>query len=76
MSAGSRWAATAALALPLLFSGCLFTTRKLPVPRGPSITQTASGDELVDRVNKRWEALQSLNATVEIQASVTKLSRG
>jgi outer membrane lipoprotein-sorting protein len=76
VSAGSRRAATAALALPLLLTGCLFTTRKLPVPRGPGVTQSASGDELVARVNQRWDAIQSLNVTVEIRASVTKSQQG
>jgi hypothetical protein len=63
---------SAFLALPaVLLSGCLFTTRKLPVPRPPSVVQTATGEELVEQINKRWDALQSLNVTVEIQASVT-----
>lgn len=77
MSPGCRRAASASLAFPLLLlSGCLFTTRKLPVPRGPSVTQTATGEELVDGINKRWDALQSLNVTVEIQASVTNQKAG
>ncbi len=77
MNAGSRRAATAVLVLPLLLlSGCLFTTRKLPVPRGPGVTQDATGEELVQRINERWDALQSLNVRVEIQASVTKLNEG
>jgi len=68
----ARRVAPAFLALPvLLLSGCLFTTRKLPVPRAPSVTQTATGEELVEQINKRWDALQSLNVTVEIRASVT-----
>jgi hypothetical protein len=54
----------------------LFTTRKLPVPRGPSVTQTATGDQLVAQVNKRWDDLQSLNVRVQIQASVTKSKEG
>jgi outer membrane lipoprotein-sorting protein len=77
LSGRARRAAPALLALPLLLlSGCLFTTRKLPVPRAPSVTQTATGDELVDGINKRWDALQSLNVTVEIQASVTNQKKG
>jgi hypothetical protein len=72
-----RRAATVGLILPLLLlSGCLFTTRKLPVPRYPAITQTASGEELVARLNQRWDALESLNVTVEILASVTKQNEG
>jgi len=72
-----RRAGSALLTLPLLLlSGCLFTTRKLPVPRGPAVTQTASADELVARLNQRWDALQSLNVTVEIQASVMNSKKG
>lgn len=65
------------VALPLLLlSGCLFTTRKLPTPRAPGITQSATGEELVEQINKRWDALQSLNVRVEIQASVTNQKEG
>jgi outer membrane lipoprotein-sorting protein len=72
-----RCATAAALALPaLLLSGCLFTTRKLPVPKAPSMVQTVTPDELVARLNQRWAALESLNATVEIQASVLKTKEG
>ena len=77
MSGCARRAASALLVLPLLLlSGCLFTTRKLPVPRGPAVTQTATGEELVNKLNKRWDALQSLNVTVEIRASVTNQKKG
>jgi outer membrane lipoprotein-sorting protein len=72
-----RRATSAVLVLPLfLLSGCLFTTRKLPVPKEPLITQTATPDELVAKLNQRWAALDSLNATVEIQASVLKSKEG
>ena len=46
------------------------------MPRGPGVTQTASADELVARLNQRWDALQSLNVTVEIQASVMNSKKG
>jgi outer membrane lipoprotein-sorting protein len=77
--ASLRCTAAAALVFPsLLLSGCgiLWTTRKLPVPKAPSIVQTVTPDELVTRVNQRWAALDSLNATVEIQASVLKSKEG
>lgn len=65
-------AAAALVAAPLmLLQGCLFTTRRLPTPRAPQVVQTASGEELVEQVNKRWEAMQTLVVTVDIQASVT-----
>ncbi|MDR3751329.1 MAG: hypothetical protein P4K94_07560 [Terracidiphilus sp.] len=67
----------AILALPvLLLSGCMFTTRKLPVPKVPLVMHTVSPDELVAQLNQRWAALNSLNATVEIQASQLKTREG
>ncbi|MDE3186862.1 MAG: hypothetical protein KGM96_04970 [Acidobacteriota bacterium] len=72
-----RSVAAAALSLPvLLLSGCLFTTRRLPVPRAPSMVQTVTPNDLVERLNQRWGAMQTLNATVEIQASVLKTKEG
>ena len=62
--------------LSLLLSGCLVTRRKLPVPKAPPIVQTASPPELVDRLNRQWDALQSLSATVEMQATVFKAQKG
>jgi outer membrane lipoprotein-sorting protein len=69
--------ASAVLALPLvLLSGCLFTTRKLPVPKAPTVTQTATPEQLVKLLNQRWDALNTLYATVEIQASALKTRQG
>ena len=78
MKANCRIASVAALFLPLMLSGCfmLSTTRRLPVPKAPAITQTVEPEELVSRINQRWDALESLNATVEIQASVMKSKEG
>jgi len=59
-----------------MLSGCLWSTRRLPIPKPPSITQTVTPDELVKRLNQSWASLDSLNATVEIQASVTKTMEG
>lgn len=73
-----RTLSPAALALPALLAGCsLFpTTRHLPVPKAPPIVQDATPQELVARLNKRWGALQSLTATVEIQATEMKTAEG
>lgn len=62
------------LALPLLLSGCfmLSTTRKLPLPVAPDNVETATPEELVKQLNERWASMQTLNATVDIEASVTK----
>jgi hypothetical protein len=74
----ARSIAAAAFLLPLLLTGCsLFpTTRKLPIPKPPLVTQTVSAEDLVASVNKRWDALTTLTATVEIQASKTKSKEG
>jgi hypothetical protein len=40
------------------------------------VTQTATPEELVTRLNQHWEALDTLTATVEIQASVIKTKEG
>lgn len=71
-----REAAAALLLAALPLSGCLWTTRKLPVPRPPSIVRTVTPDELVAELNRRWAALDSLNATVDIQPSVLKSKEG
>jgi outer membrane lipoprotein-sorting protein len=77
MRARLRRAASAMLVLPLLLlSGCLFTTRKLPIPKAPLITQKATASELVAQINDRWNKLESLNVTVEIQASMLKSKEG
>lgn len=76
MRAWRRWAAAGLMAPAALLSGCLFTTRKLPMPKGPTVTKTATADELVARLNERWSQLNTLYANVEIQASVMKTKEG
>ena len=78
MKAMRRLASVGALLLPLLLSGCfvLSTTRRLPIPRPPSMVQTVEPEQLVEQLNRRWVALNSLNATVDIQASVLKSKEG
>jgi len=46
------------------------------VPRLPETTQTVSPVVLVDQLEKRWTALQSLTAKVEMQASVLHSKEG
>jgi outer membrane lipoprotein-sorting protein len=75
LTAGRR-SAIAALALPLMLSGCLVTRRKLPVPKAPTVVQNATPAQLVQQINDRWNALQTLNASVEMKAKVTKSQQG
>lgn len=77
MSVRTPWT-TATLSLPLLLSGCglLPTTRHLPVPKAPALVQTASPEELVQQMDRRWNDFQSLTATVEIKATLLKAQEG
>ncbi len=77
MKIAHRSGCAAALALPLLLAGCslLPTTRHLPVPR-PKTVQTATPQELVGQLNQRWDALNTMTAKVEIQATELKTAQG
>jgi len=71
-------APAAAAALPFLLGGCnIFpTTRRLPVPKPPTAVQTVTPAQLVQQVNQRWDAMNTLTATVEIYATELKSSQG
>jgi hypothetical protein len=66
------------MALPLALSGCsLFpTTRHLPVPKAPALVQTATPEQLVAQLDDRWNGLENLTSTVEIQATELKSAEG
>jgi outer membrane lipoprotein-sorting protein len=67
------------LVCPLLLSGCVSLIpirRHLPIPKAPTQVQTVTADELVNRLNQRWETVKTLTATVEIQATVYKTAQG
>jgi outer membrane lipoprotein-sorting protein len=79
MRVNARLARITGLALPLLLSGCSYfipTKRHLPVPKAPAIVQTATPDQLVEQLNQRWSALNTLTAKVEIYATQTKTGEG
>ena len=74
-----RVAIPPALALPLLLAGCSYfipTKRHLPVPIAPATVHTVSPEDLVKQINARWDALNSLTATVEIYATQTQSKAG
>ena len=58
----------AALTVPL--SGCLFRTRKLETKLSTAPLRTATQLELIEYVNSQAGRIQSLQATVDIDASV------
>ena len=73
-----RRATLAVLALPLFLSGCGLVPMKrhLPVPKAPARVLTATPEELVERVNKRWEDFQNLTARGEMQATLLRAQEG
>src|ERR1700750_2417498 len=68
----------AALALPLLLSGCSLIPMKrhLPVPKTPDNVQASTPEQLVELVNRRWDDFKNLTATVEIKATLLKPKEG
>ncbi|MGC1423015.1 MAG: hypothetical protein WA815_11750 [Terracidiphilus sp.] len=68
----------AVLALPLVLTGCSLVPMKrhLPVPKVPANVQTATPEEIVEQVNRRWDNFQNLTATVEIKATLLKPQEG
>ena len=69
------WFRAIAICLPVL-TGCLSHTRKLPQPKMATVVKSADVQELVDDINHQYDAIQSLNATVEFQASVGGEQKG
>ena len=57
-------------------TGCLSHTRKLQTPKGPLVVMTADAAQLVGNVNRAFDAIHSLNATVDLQASVGGVKKG
>lgn len=66
------------LALLLFLSGCNLVPMKrhLPVPKPPAKVMTATPEELVAQVNKRWDEFNTLTATVDMQLTLTKAQEG
>ncbi len=69
------WFQAIVLCLPAM-TGCLSHTRKLPQPKMPSVVLSADVQQLVSTINKQYDAIQSLSATVEFQASVGGEQKG
>ncbi|HEX3438362.1 MAG TPA: DUF4292 domain-containing protein [Pseudacidobacterium sp.] len=69
------WFQALAVCLPAL-TGCLTHTHKIPQPKMPSVVLSADVQQLVSLINKQYEAIQTLNATVEFQASVGGQQKG
>jgi hypothetical protein len=56
------------LALPAM-NGCLWHTRRVPQATMPANVQTVPPEQLVDQINKQYDAINSMNATVTFTAT-------
>jgi outer membrane lipoprotein-sorting protein len=70
MRKSSAVAAIAVLALLTGETGCLFRTRVAEIRTSTAKLQTATRQELVDRINTEGAKIKTLNATVNIATSV------
>ncbi len=64
------------LAVLLSSTGCLFHTRTVEVRLSSAKLQTATQQELIDRLNQDAAQIKTLNATVDIDTSVGGEKRG
>lgn len=81
MSSGcKKWLRTAGISLltavALGTSGCLKHTRILERPQPAAVVMSASPQQLIQSVDRRYDAIHSMNATVQIRASVGGASKG
>src|SRR5215471_13771694 len=72
----SRILFPAAFVLLLSATGCLFPTRPVEVRISSAKLQTASQQELIDRLNRDAGQVKTLNATVDIDTSYGGEKRG
>jgi outer membrane lipoprotein-sorting protein len=63
------------LCLPLM-TGCLYHTRKLQPVKVSGVVITADAAQLAGSVNATYNSIQSLSATVDLQASVGGAQKG
>ena len=72
--AGSRFISLALL-LTLPLTGCLFRSHTVAAPTGSEL-QSANQQELIERIDAQARAIRTLNATVDIAASVGGEKKG
>src|SRR6516162_3373184 len=72
----SRFLIPAVFALSLGTTGCLFRTRTVEVRLSSAKLQTATQQELIDRLNHEASLIKTLNATVDIDSSVGGEKKG
>jgi len=64
------------LAALLPLTGCLFRTHRVPREASPAVVLEATQADLVEKVNRSAERIQTLNATVDIDTEVGGSKKG
>ena len=57
-------------------TGCLKRTRILERPQAPNVVLSASGQQLIQQLDQRYDSIHSINATVLMRASVGGANKG
>ena len=63
------------ISLAPALTGCLIHTYSVPKVRSPDMLLGANLDQLISQTNARYDAIQTMSATVEIQATVGVAAR-
>jgi outer membrane lipoprotein-sorting protein len=71
-----RYRATLALLAALPLTGCLFRSHKIEPPMTSIQLKTATQQELIDYINTQAAAIQTMQATVDIDTTVGGVSKG
>jgi outer membrane lipoprotein-sorting protein len=71
-----RYRALFALLVLLPLTGCLFRSRKVEQPVNTVLLKTATQQELIDYINAQAAAIQSMQATVDIDTTVGGVKKG
>ncbi len=64
------------LAFCLLLTGCLFRTHQVEMRVSSAQLQTATQQDLIDRLNSSAQRIRTLNATVDIDTSIGGVRKG
>jgi outer membrane lipoprotein-sorting protein len=72
----NRWWLPLALALCLPATGCLFHTHRVEVRLSSAHLQTATQQELIERISANARQIRTLNAIVDIDTSIGGVKKG
>lgn len=76
MKPHSRWLTAAVLLLAFSSAGCLFRSRTVESNIIPVPLQTASRQQLVERLNSEANSIRTMNASVDIKTTVGGAKKG